>query len=202
MAVDLSALPQDLVTGLLALARVLEERGIRYALIGGVAAGYRSQPRYTQDLDFILQVPQLALPGLLDDLQAQGFSFDPLTTIRQWTQEHMTALAFHEVRVDWLKPVLPCYQHVIDTASVEPLLGTTVRIASAEGLILTKLLSFRAQDQLDIVNLLAANRGELNLDLIHREWQTIADAGDPRTERFEALVREFYVAPSPTEDGK
>jgi hypothetical protein len=202
MAVDLSALPQDLVTGLLALGRVLEARGIRYALIGGVAAGYRSQPRYTQDLDFILQVPQLALPGLLDDLQEQGFSFDPLTTIRQWTQEHMTVLAYGGVRVDWLKPVLPCYQHVIDTASAEQLLGAMVRIASAEGLILTKLLSFRAQDQLDIVNLLAANRGELDLDFIRREWQTVVDAGDPRTERFEALVREFYVAPSPTGDGE
>jgi hypothetical protein len=202
MAVDLSGLPQDLVTGLLALARVLEARGIRYALIGGVAAGYRSQPRYTQDLDFILQVPQLTLPGLLDDLQAEGFSFDPLTTIRQWTQEHMTVLTYSGVRVDWLKPVLPCYQHVIDTASAEQLLGAMVRIASAEGLILTKLLSFRAQDQLDIANLLAANRGELDLDHIRREWQTVADAGDPRTERFEALVREFYGAPPPAGDGE
>ena len=72
MADELSALPQHLTTGLLELVEVLGRKGIRYALIGGVATSYRSRPRFTRDLDFILEVPQLALPALLDELHERG----------------------------------------------------------------------------------------------------------------------------------
>ena len=46
-------------------AAVLDERGVRYALIGGLATGYRSRPRYTKDIDVIIDVPAVSLPGLL-----------------------------------------------------------------------------------------------------------------------------------------
>ena len=72
MAVDLPNLPQDLLIALLQLVQALHRLQIRYALIGGVATGYRSRPRFTQDLDFLLDVPQLLLPGLLEDLPALG----------------------------------------------------------------------------------------------------------------------------------
>src|SRR4029077_4090631 len=105
MPVDLPELPQNLLAGLLELVQALDRLGLRYALIGGIAAGYRSRPRFTQDLDFLLDVPQLALPGLLDDLRERGFSCDPETVIREWTREHLTVLSFHGVRIDWLKPL-------------------------------------------------------------------------------------------------
>ncbi len=195
MASEPPSLPEHIATCLLKLTQALDQRGIRYALIGAMAAAYRSQPRFTQDVDLLLQVPQVILPGLLDDLQARGFVFEPGTVVREWTQAHMTVLSFRGVRVDWLKPILPCFQHVLDSARAEPLLGTMISVASAEGLILTKLLAGRFQDFLDIQNLLAANRGQLDLDWIRREWQTVFDADDPRLERFEALVRDFYNTP-------
>jgi hypothetical protein len=188
--------PQHLLTGLMELVQALDRLGVRYALIGGVAAGYRSGPRFTQDVDFLLDVPQLVLPGLLEDLRARGFDFDTEKAIREWTQDHLTVLSFHGVRIDWLKPLIPLYQHVIDQARPETWLGRTVRIASAEGLILTKLVAFRTQDQVDIENLLAANRGQLDLDLIRREWQTVADVADPRWRRFDEMVVQFYLAPT------
>jgi hypothetical protein len=39
--------------------------------------------------------------------------------------------------------------------------GHSLRVATAEGLILTKLIAFRDQDQADIVTLLAACHGAL-----------------------------------------
>jgi hypothetical protein len=183
----------------LELVQALDHFHLRYALIGGMATGYRSRPRFTQALDFLLEVPQLQLPGLLGDLQTRGFSFDTETTIREWTREHLAVLFFHSARVDWLKPVIPLYQHVLDSARVEQLLGQAVRIASAEGLILTKLLAYRTQDQADIENLLAANRGQLELDFIRRELQAVMDRNDPRMERFNDLVARFYLPP-PAED--
>jgi hypothetical protein len=199
MAVDLPEPPQNLLTGLLELVQALDQFHVRYALIGGIAAGYRGHPRFTEDLDVLLEVPQLVLPRLLDDLQARDFVFDPQTTIREWTQEHLTVLSFHGARVDWLKPVIPVYQHVIDNARLESWLGHFIRIAAPEGLILTKLLAFRGQDQIDIENLLAANRGQLDLDFITGEWQTIADLDDPRVKWFNEKVASLYLLPGPDE---
>jgi len=139
-------LPQTLLTALTELTQTFEQSGISYALVGGLAAGYRSRPRFTQDVDLLLQVPQVALPALLDRLQERGFEFDAATVIRQWNAEHMTVLRYAGVRVDWLKPVLPCFQHVIDTAEEETWQNNRVRVASAEALILLKLISFRQQD--------------------------------------------------------
>src|SRR5260221_14062431 len=126
-----------------------------------MATSFRSQPRFTKDLDFLLSVPQLALPSVLADLARRGFQFDTQATIREWTQHHMTVLSFRGIRIDWLKPVLPAYQHVLDRATDESWLGQPVRIATPGGLILLKLFAFRTQDQLDIGNLCVANRETL-----------------------------------------
>jgi hypothetical protein len=185
--------PDYLLDGMRQLAEALEGRRINYALIGGLAAGYRSRPRFTEDLDLLLQVPQLALPSLLDDLRDRGFTFETDVAVREWTREHMTVLSFHGVRVDWLKPVLPAYQHVLDRARPEDWLGRPVRIAAAEGLILMKLLAFRTQDQVDVENLLAANQGQLDIEQIRHEWQTVAAQDDPRMRWFEDRITRFYL---------
>jgi hypothetical protein len=185
-------LPQNLIVGLQTMVEVLRRRGIKYALIGGVATGFRSRPRYTSHLDFVLQVPEISLPALLNDLGQQGFTFDLATVIRQW-QEGITTLSFHGVRVDWLKPMLPFYQHIIDTAREEKLLEKPVHIASNEGLIVSKLLSFRIQDQLDIQQLLAANSGHIDQEWIEKEWDALFARDDPRFQAFEKMWKQYHT---------
>src|SRR5436309_5109326 len=123
MANERSPLPQHLLTALLELAAALEQFHVRYALVGAVASGYRSRPRFTEDLDFLLDVPQLVLPGLLEELRERGFSFEMEPTIRDWVQQHLAVLKFNGIQIDWLKPLVPCYQYVLDTAKVEAWLG-------------------------------------------------------------------------------
>ncbi|MBI3407173.1 MAG: nucleotidyl transferase AbiEii/AbiGii toxin family protein [Planctomycetes bacterium] len=194
MAEEARELPDPLVRALQELAAAFESLDIRYSLIGGIAAGLRGRPRFTRDLDFILEIPQVALPALLANLKVRGFTFNTELTIKEWTQDHLTELTYHGVRVDWLKPVLPVYLHVLDHSKAEPWLGSQIRVASTEGLIVTKLLAFRTQDQLDIENLLAANRGKLDLDLITREWLTIGAAEDAVFKKFQELVTKYYTA--------
>jgi Nucleotidyl transferase of unknown function (DUF2204) len=189
---DMSGKPpivqRDLIDGLVVLAETFKQHGISYAVIGGMATGFRSQPRFTKDVDVLLRVPQLLLPAVLDTLSERGFEFDLLATIRAWTQEHMVVLSYHGLRVDWLKPVIPIYDHILDRATEETWLNHPIRVASVEGLILLKLLAFRTQDQLDIENLVAAHRDNLDLDWIHSEWQTVAPLDDPRMIRFHELL--------------
>ncbi len=197
MAAEIPPVPDELGRAILELASAFSSLTLRYALIGGIAAAYRGRPRYTEDVDFLLEIPQIQLPGLLEILREHGFVFETEKVIREWTQQHFTVLSYHGIRVDWLKPVIPLYKHVLERAFQEDWLGQNVRIGSAEGLILTKLLSFRLQDQVDIESLLAANRGRLDLHLIRHEWAAVADDKDSRTQRFEEMVARLYSPETP-----
>ena len=83
MPTDHTHLADNLVQAVERLADVLAARSIRYALIGGLATQLRGRPRFTQDVDILLDVPQLSLPGLLDELMADGFSLDAAVVIRE-----------------------------------------------------------------------------------------------------------------------
>lgn len=163
------------------LAMAFDRRRVRHALIGGLAVGVRSRPRATKDADFILHVPALAFPGLLEDLAADGFEIDVLDTVRHWSTDRFIVFYRGTVRVDWMQPILPLYARVLDTAEPTPWLDTSLRVATAEGLILTKLVAFRPQDQADIVTLLAANRDDIDVGLVRREWAPFAAAEAART---------------------
>lgn len=166
------------------LGEVFGRFQIRYALIGALASGYRSRARSTRDVDFLLSVPQITLPPLLEELKARGFEFDLMTAIKEWTQHHMLVMSYHGTRVDWLKPPIAAYAHVLDRATLEPWLHHPIRIASPEGVILLKLIAFRLQDQVDIESVVVSNRSTLDVDWIRTEWQSIADLDDPRMQRF------------------
>lgn len=180
MAAELQQLDDPLSRALDDVVAVLTASSIPYALIGGLATGYRSRPRYTRDIDLILDIPQVSLPAVLEALQHRGFEFEPREVIEDFTRHHMAVLWRDGVRLDWLKPMLPVYRHVLDQARLEPGPTVAIRVATAEGLILLKLLAFRLQDQTDIESLVAANRDAIDVEWIKREWQTIFDLDDPR----------------------
>ncbi|MCE2728336.1 MAG: hypothetical protein LW698_16480 [Planctomycetaceae bacterium] len=176
----------DLIAAVERLGEAFDARGIRYALLGGLATMLRGRPRFTQDVDVLLDVPQIALPGLLDELIVRGFTLDPPTVIREFVQEHMTAFRFGVVRIDWLKPVLPIYAHALAAATSLPWTeGHDLRVLAPEGLIITKMVAFRPQDQEDIRTLLTANRETIDVELVRREWAAVSAGEDDRTRWLE-----------------
>jgi hypothetical protein len=182
-------LETELVTVVGRLAAVFARRRVRHALIGGLAVGLRSRPRATKDADFIVHVPALAFPGLLEELLDHGFQFDLMEMVRRWSVERFLVLHSGRVRVDWMQPILPVYAMVLDTADERPWLDTGIRVATAEGLILTKLISFRPQDQADIETLLIANRDDIDLDVILNEWSKVAVGEGDRTAWLEIAIK-------------
>ncbi len=65
---DNSTLSNEMREALDEATGAMDHHAVSYALIGGIAASYRSQPRFTKDIDFLVQVPQIVLPRLLADL--------------------------------------------------------------------------------------------------------------------------------------
>ena len=133
-------------------------------------------------------------PRLLDDLVERGFALDQAAVVKGFVQHHMTAFTFGPVQIDWLKPVLPLYSRVLaDAQPLEWSRGHTVRVATAEGLILTKMIAFRPQDQIDIETLLIANRDDIDIDLIRQEWAPLAATEADRTAWLDAAIDKRVV---------
>lgn len=177
----------DLIAAVELLGDVFDKRRVRYALLGGLATMLRGRPRFTQDVDVLLEVPQIALPGLLDELVDRGFSLDRATVIRQLVQQHMTSFRYGVVRIDWLKPVLPLYSHALAAATPLPWgEGHVLQVLTPAGLVVTKMVAFRPQDQEDIRTLLAANRDDIDTEFIRREWAAVSQGEDERTAWLEA----------------
>jgi hypothetical protein len=189
MDTDRGLLSNELVRALESLSDAFAARSIRYALIGGLATSMRSRPRLTRDIDLLLDVPQIVLPALLDDLVGRGFSLDRTIVIQEYIRDHLTAFSFGTVRIDWIKPVLPFYSRALaDAQSLAWTEGHSVRVATAEGLILTKMVAFRPQDQLDIETLLTANQDSVDVGRIREEWAPFATSEPERTAWLEAAI--------------
>jgi hypothetical protein len=185
----------DLVEVVEKMAKVFARRHVRHALIGGLAVGLRSRPRATKDADFVVQVPAVAFPGLLEELAGEGFEISLTDMIRRWSAERFLVINSGRVRVDWMQPILPLYARVLDTAEERSWLETGIRVATAEGLILTKMVSFRPQDQVDIETLLIANRDDIDLGIIRSEWSAVAVGEEARTAWLEDAIRRICDKP-------
>lgn len=142
------------------------------------------------DIDALLTVPQAAVPGLFEALRQRGFDVDLEQNIREFRDDGFTSIQFADVIVDLMQPLLPAYAHVLDRAITTDILGHQVRISSAEGLIVMKLIAMRPQDEADIQDLLAAYGDGLDLDFIHSELDTFAEPDDPRRSKFDTWVRQ------------
>lgn len=173
-----------------ALVATFNQRGVRYAIIGGVALIQYARVRTTDDIDALLSVPQVALPGLFEELRQRGFTVDLERSIRELRDEGITVIRFRDVIVDLLQPVIPAYGRVLDRAITVQIAGQTVRLCSPEGLIVTKLTAMRPQDEADIQELLATHRGALDLEFVRAELKTFTKPDDPRRAKFEAWVNQ------------
>lgn len=183
---ETNPLADELIHAVELLADAFAAKSIRYAVVGGLATLLRGRPRFTQDVDVLLDVPQLVLPGLLDELARLGFALDMPTVIREYVREHITAFRYGSIRIDWLKPVLPLYARTLaDATNVTWTEGHSIRVASPEGLILTKMVAFRSQDQADIETLLSANQDEIDLNVIRSEWSAVSAGEEARTKWLE-----------------
>ena len=119
---------------------------------------------------------------------------DLYQAIRSWNADHLLEFRHGQVRVDWIKALLPLFQRILERAKWEDIGGRPIRVADAEGLLVLKLIAMRPQDQQDIQGILMANRGLLDLDWVRREWWAVVDEDDPAKVQFEQFVREFYDA--------
>lgn len=171
-----------------ALVDVLDKHHVRYAIIGGLAMIQHTRVRTTDDIDALLTLPQIAMPAFFESLGAHGFKVELLKNIRELRDEGLTTLQFEGIVIDLMRPALPAYAHVLDRAVDSTILGRSVRVSTAEGLIVMKMIAFRPLDQADIQDLLAAYCDSLDLQFVRSELDAVMEPNDPRRMKFESWV--------------
>jgi predicted nucleotidyltransferase len=146
------------------IAKILDERGVGWALIGGIAVSVRAEPRFTRDVDLAVSVvSDREAERLVGDLRGAGY--EVLETVEQEkTGRFATARLLPPggdpggVIVDLLFASSGIEPEVVATAErLEVLPGLKVPVAGLPELITLKLLArddaARPQDAADLIAL-------------------------------------------------
>jgi predicted nucleotidyltransferase len=154
------------------IAADLEQSGVAFALVGGLAVSVRTEPRFTRDADFAVAVATDAdAEALIRRLRARGYEVEALVE-----QQAVGRLATVRLLVagNVEGPVLDLLfassgiepEVVLEAEPIQLLPGLTVKVARIEHLVALKVLSRddtrRPQDLVDLRALLrAASRAEV-----------------------------------------
>jgi predicted nucleotidyltransferase len=149
-------------------ARMLEEKGIAYMLIGGQAVLLYGEPRATKDIDVTLDIGPDRLPDILEIVRNLGWKLlveDPNTFVPKTLvlpcQDLQTG-----IRIDLIFSFSEYEHRAIQRVKRVPIGDTNVRFASAEDIIIQKVIAGRPRD-LEDVKLIMAKNPEVDIPYIH-----------------------------------
>lgn len=147
----------NLIEELRQLVGLLAERGIEYAICGGVAVNIHGHVRTTRDIDLLIQ--QADLGRMLDAARELGFDIPagPIPFQRGTDRERILyrASKVEEGAILTIDLVLvtPVFEDVWETRQRFRWLEREVAVVSLEGLAKMKLMAGRHQDLADLENL-------------------------------------------------
>jgi predicted nucleotidyltransferase len=181
------------------VARHLRDRGVAFALVGGLAVSIRGEVRFTRDVDLAVAVPtDAAMENLIRDLASVGYR--PIAVVEHEVRRRLATARLESpsgVVVDLLAASSGVESEVVARATQVVVEGAgEIPVARAEELVAMKVLSMterRLQDRLDAINLLLANPS-LHFEDVRALLGLIAERGFDRTQdlvkKFDALIDE------------
>jgi hypothetical protein len=129
----------------------LDQHRIRYALIGGLAASLQGEPRVTADVDLVIGAGVEDALGLLNELKESPL--EPLFSgVDEVVRKAFILPLRHRltgVKIDLSLGLSGFERQLIDRATAVELVGRDINLASAEDLLVMKLLAGRPRDQQD-----------------------------------------------------
>lgn len=134
---------------LLDITGFLDSQGIPYMVIGGFANLQWGRPRVTEDLDITIQVSESEWPAFVDLLDSKFHPIPP-EPLRFAKETRVLPTLVGSVRVDLIFAGLPYEEEAIRRAVPVTIEGRSVRVCTAEDLILHKLVSERPRDLEDV----------------------------------------------------
>lgn len=186
----------DIVQTLKELAGIMEQLGLTYAVIGGVAVRAYAIPRPTYDIDFNLAIPRERLPELFSAVEKHGYTVPenyhtgwvdtvakmPLVKVRCYLQGR-------GVDVDIFLAENAFQQEILKRRQLVETPDGSVWLASPEDIVLLKLLASRGRDTMDVSDILFT-QGELDREYMQlwAEWLGVSDRLDEALRQFDEMT--------------
>jgi hypothetical protein len=176
------------------IARELESASIPYAIGGAIAYGYWGNPRGTRDLDVNLFVSADRAGPALDTLLRAGVRLDR-NRVLESAQERGDARVFYEdVPIDLFFISIPLHESAAERTVLVTLLGQTIRVLSAEDLVVLKMLFFRGKDLVDIERIVAIQGEKLDRDYVRRWLVECVGADAERVRKWDEICAALPAA--------
>lgn len=144
----------------------LNERGYRYAVIGGIANQVWGEPRFTHDVDLKVLVPDIDYAAVRAAIRA---AFPEPGRPHAPDNPLIVSVNVEDTVVDFLL-ALPGYEEQIITRAVRCNLGDLQAwVCVPEDLVIQKAVAGRVKDWQDIEGVLIEQHGYLDLDYLE-DW--------------------------------
>lgn len=159
---------------------MLNDRGIRGAVIGGLAVSLRGLPRMTVDVDLVIQADVDAGLRLAKDLTSTPFMplfagvEEVVTSAFILPLRHRTT----GVRVDVALGMSGFERDAVSRATPVMVGEASIPVVSVEDLLVMKALAGRPQDDADIRGLIDVKRDAINWDRCLATARALGDAID------------------------
>ena len=159
------------------VVRVLDGLALRYFVTGSVAAIYYGEPRFTNDIDVVVDLPEARIPELCAAFPVEAFYLSE-EAVRRAVGGHGTFIVIHPasgLKVDVMIPADTVFNRLrfSRVKNVRPAGDYEAHFASAEDVILKKMEFFReggSEKHLrDISGILKVSGERLDFDYIE-DW--------------------------------
>lgn len=166
----------ELEGALAEVAAALEDCGLRYMLIGGLAVAATGEPRATLDVDVSVWVEPEKSRAIVDCLcgRLHALPANPQEFVEK--RRVLPVVTSMKVRADIVFASLPLELEAIQRAVVQPIAGRMIPVASIEDLLLMKLISEREKDLADARALLRRFGNSLDLGYLMPKLEELAEA--------------------------
>ncbi|MBI3268805.1 MAG: hypothetical protein HYZ53_07270 [Planctomycetes bacterium] len=159
---------------LAAAVRWLDASGLSYAVVGGLALGAWAEPRATADVDVIVAATPTRVLEALPRARDFGFRLDEKKTRAQAQRQGMCRLFYGDRHFDVVCGTSSVELCAIERALRLRILEQEAAVATAEDVLLFKLLAGRPQDLADIEKLALSRKGKLDVEYLRRTARQMA----------------------------
>lgn len=150
------------------VSEFLNENGIEYVIVGGMAVLFYGNPRTTMDIDYVIQIVDKDIPVLVTFLQENGFFADEYDM--RLALEEKSHCTVEDKGTMFRLDIKGIYGEMDERAlrnrKKVKIDNSVIFIASPEDTIANKLLFSREQDIKDALGIYTRQYDSLNMDYL------------------------------------
>lgn len=172
--------------------RFLEEHGVRYLVVGGLAVIAVGEPRTTADADAIVFLSAAEAEALIEMAVKAGFELQPAVERERLSTTGTMRFRRSPFRLDLITASLPFEEAAFRRARSHDLFGVRLPFPSPEDLILFKILAGRDKDMLDAIGVARRHRDRLDTAYLEATLQPICELAEDQApwRRLERVLAE------------